>query len=60
MQHPPFVAVTGQLFYDDAHVGTAPRGKKGCKAESLWEIHPITAIGFAAAKEVVEGKKGTK
>jgi hypothetical protein len=32
---------TGQLFYDDAHVGDAPRGKKGCKALSLWEIHPI-------------------
>lgn len=48
MQRPPFVTVTGQLFYDDAHVGTEPRGKKGCKAESLWEIHPITAIVFAA------------
>jgi hypothetical protein len=48
MQHPTFVAVTGQLFYDDAHVGEHPRGKKGCKAETLWEIHPITSLKFAA------------
>ena len=47
MQRPPFVRVAGQLFYDDAHVGTPPRGKKGCKAETLWEIHPVTDIGFA-------------
>jgi hypothetical protein len=48
MQHPPFVQVTGQLFYDDAHVGDAPRGKKGCKAATLWELHPVTEIMFAA------------
>lgn len=47
MQHPPFLTVTGQLFYDDAHVGDQPREKKGCKAETLWEIHPITSIGLA-------------
>lgn len=47
MQRPAFVAVTGQLFYDDAHVGDAPRGKKGCQAETLWEIHPITDMTFA-------------
>jgi hypothetical protein len=46
MQHPPFVEVTGQLFYDDAHVGDQPRGKKGCKAATLWELHPVTAITF--------------
>ncbi len=38
------VTVTGQLFYDDAHVGTPPRGKKGMKAATLWEVHPVTAI----------------
>jgi len=38
------VTVTGQLFYDDAHVGTPPRGKKGMKAATLWELHPVTAI----------------
>jgi hypothetical protein len=43
------VTVTGALFYDDAHVGDQPRGKKGMKASTLWELHPVTAIGFAAA-----------
>jgi hypothetical protein len=36
------VRITGQLFYDDAHVGTPPRGKRGMKAMSLWELHPVT------------------
>lgn len=47
MIHPVYVAVTGQLFYDDSHVGDRPRGKRGMKAASLWEIHPIVALGFA-------------
>lgn len=47
MQHEVYVTVTGQLFYDDAHVGDQPRGKKGMKAATLWEIHPITSIKFA-------------
>lgn len=47
MQRPPYVHVTGQLFYDDAHVGTPPRGKKGCKAATLWELHPVTDMKFA-------------
>jgi hypothetical protein len=42
-----YVKVTGQLFYDDAHVGDPPRGKKGMKAKTLWEIHPITKIDAA-------------
>jgi hypothetical protein len=49
MQHPVYVTVTGILFYDDSHVGDAPRGKKGMKAATLWELHPVTAIAFAAA-----------
>ncbi len=48
MRHPPYVTVTGQLFYDDSHVGDPPRGKRGIKASTLWELHPVTAIGFAA------------
>ena len=48
MQHPPFVQVTGQLFYDDAHVGDQPRGKKKMHAATLWEVHPITSLNFAA------------
>jgi hypothetical protein len=49
MQHPVYVTVSGILFYDDSHVGDAPRGKKGMKAATLWELHPVTAIAFAAA-----------
>jgi hypothetical protein len=47
MQHPCYVTVSGIVFYDDAHVGDAPRGKKGMKAATLWELHPVTAIAFA-------------
>jgi len=47
MQHLTHVTVTGQLFYDDAHVGDQPRGKKGCKAATLWELHPVSDIRFA-------------
>ena len=47
MQHPVYVTVTGILFFDDAHVGDQPRGKKGMKAATLWELHPVTAIAFA-------------
>ncbi len=41
------VSVTGQLFYDDSHVGDKPRGKKGMHAATLWEIHPVTAFVLA-------------
>jgi hypothetical protein len=51
MQHPVYVTVTGILFYDDSHVGDAPRGKKGMKAATLWELHPVTAIAFAPAPQ---------
>jgi hypothetical protein len=47
MTHPPFVRVTGQLFFDDAHVGDPKRGKQNMKASTLWEIHPVTAMAFA-------------
>ena len=43
----PYVEMTGQLFYDDAPVGDSPRGKKGCKAATLWELHPVTELRFA-------------
>jgi hypothetical protein len=42
-----YVTVTGQLFYDDSHVGDPPRGKKKMHAATLWEIHPITDIKLA-------------
>ena len=47
MQHPVYVTVTGIVFFDDSHVGDPPRGKKGMKAATLWELHPVTAIAFA-------------
>jgi hypothetical protein len=47
MQHQVYVTVTGILFYDDSHVGDPPRGKKGMKAGTLWELHPVTAMVFA-------------
>ena len=47
LKKPVYVTVTGQLFYDDAHVGTPPRGKKGMHAVSLWELHPVTDIQYA-------------
>src|ERR1035437_3083092 len=47
MQHPLYVTVSGNLFYDDSLVGGQPRGKKGMKAATLWELHPVTTIAFA-------------
>src|SRR5262249_7594867 len=47
MKHPPYVEVTGVLFYDASHVGTRPRGKKGMLAGTLWELHPVRSIKFA-------------
>ena len=48
MAHPPFVRITGALFFDDSHVGDQPRGKKGTKVATLWELHPVTVIEFAS------------
>jgi hypothetical protein len=42
-----YVTVTGQLFYDDSHIGDPPRGKKGMHAATLWELHPVTDIQSA-------------
>ncbi|OIR03571.1 hypothetical protein GALL_144300 [mine drainage metagenome] len=46
IQHPPYMEFTGGLFFDDAHVGDPPRGKKGMHAATLWEIHPVIAARF--------------
>jgi hypothetical protein len=56
MTHAPYVALTGQLFYDDARVGEPPQGMKGMKAATLWELHPVTKIGFAPAPETLRGE----
>ncbi len=42
-----YVTITGQFFFDDPHVGDPPRGKRGMKASTLWELHPVVAIAFA-------------
>jgi len=47
-----YMSITGQLFFDDWHVGgeargVQPGGHKG-KAATLWELHPVTSIAFAA------------
>jgi hypothetical protein len=46
MIHPVCVRVSGQLFYDDAHVkangGKELRGKKGMLSHTIWELHPLT------------------
>ncbi len=48
-----YMSITGQLFFDDWHVGQPPRGKSpnhhAGHAATLWEIHPITDIRFAKA-----------
>jgi hypothetical protein len=45
MQHAVFVQVSGQLFFDNAHLkddGTIElRGKRGMKSQTLWELHPV-------------------
>ena len=51
MTNVPYVTIKGQLFYDDPHVGTQPRGKKNMKAATLWEIHPVTSLDFAPKKK---------
>jgi len=50
MIHPVCVRVTGQLFYDDAHLKNNGeveiRGKRGMSSHTLWELHPITSFAI--------------
>jgi hypothetical protein len=50
MGHSVHVKVTGQLFFDNAHLnkdGTSqPRGKLGFHTTTLWELHPVYHIEF--------------
>jgi hypothetical protein len=45
MAHAVCVQVTGQLFYDDSHLGKNGekelRGKRGMHSHTLWELHPL-------------------
>jgi hypothetical protein len=47
LEHAVYVSITGQLFFDLPHVKGNPRGKRGMKSYTPWEIHPITSIKFA-------------
>ena len=55
MRNPPYVEVTGQLFFDAAHEADTKGGKyrgkdingKQLPSKTVWEIHPITRIAFA-------------
>lgn len=47
MQHEVYVTVTGQLFFDAPHLKGNPRGKRGMKSYTPWELHPVIAIRFA-------------
>jgi len=50
LKTPVHVTVTGQLFYDAAHVkadgSIEARGDEGCHSPTLWELHPVTDISF--------------
>jgi hypothetical protein len=47
MQHPTYVRVSGQLFFDFSHhPHPEARGKKGMKAVTSWELHPVYKIAF--------------
>lgn len=47
MQHEVYVQVTGQLYFDLPHVKGRPRGKRGMKSYTAWELHPVTEMKFA-------------
>ena len=55
MQHPVYVEVTGQLFFDDAHVAQTAKGEFRGKSingtqlpsKTVWEIHPVIDMKFA-------------
>ena len=47
LDHAAYVTIAGQLFFDLSHVKGLPRGRRGMKSYTPWEIHPVTAIKFA-------------
>jgi hypothetical protein len=53
MIHPVCVRVTGQLFYDDAHLRDNGekelRGKRDMHSKTLWELHPLTDFQIVPA-----------
>jgi hypothetical protein len=51
LKHPVYVTLTGQLFFDLPHVKGNPRGRRGMKSYTPWEIHPVTSIRFAPVRQ---------
>ncbi len=47
MMHNVFVSVTGQLFFDAAHLHGKPRGKRGMHSYTDWELHPVIKMKFS-------------
>jgi hypothetical protein len=48
LDHPVYVTVKGQLFFDASHVKGEARGKRGMTSYTPWELHPVYSIKFAA------------
>jgi hypothetical protein len=47
LDHAVFVTIKGQLFFDAPHLKGNPRGRRGMKSYTPWEIHPVTSLEFA-------------
>jgi hypothetical protein len=47
LSHAVYVKIKGQLFFDAPHVKGNPRGKRGMKSYTPWEINPVYSIKFA-------------
>jgi hypothetical protein len=46
---PPYMEITGQLYFSDNHVGDAPApDRQGLHRASSWQIHPGLYISFPA------------
>ncbi len=50
--HPAYVRITGQLFFDAAHLhgglrGKTPKGYPLMHSYTCWEIHPVVVIAFS-------------
>ena len=48
LDHPVYVTIKGQLFFDAPHVKGEPRGKRNMKSYTPWELHPVYSIRFAS------------
>jgi hypothetical protein len=48
LDHPVYVTIKGQLFFDAPHLKGAPRGERDMKSYTPWELHPLYSIRFAA------------